>query len=216
MNKKVQEWLRSQRVYFFPLNPPQKGAMVERFHRTLWGLINRYQRLNNTERFVHVLDDLLHNYNHKKHSTIKMAPVDVTEENQDEVYARVRAKGDKIKVKPPKLADGDYVRITRERGRFEKETTARYTLEIFKVKRILWTEPITYKLEDLLGEEIAGSFYAEEVIKTKMPEVFKIRDVLDERWTGRGRNRRKELLVSWVGWPATHNSWIAETDVVDL
>ena len=50
---------------------------------------------------------------------------------------------------------------------FEKGYKPNWTKEIFVVDKINKTNPIAYKLKDLEGEPIIGSFYKEELSKTK-------------------------------------------------
>ena len=38
---------------------------------------------------------------------------------------------------------------------------------MFTIDKIKYTNPITYKLKDLRGEEIQGSFYEPELLKAK-------------------------------------------------
>jgi len=59
---------------------------------------------------------------------------------------------------------GDHVRIYRYKKHFEKGYQTNWTTEIFRVTEVLRTNPITYKIEDLNGEEIVGSFYKEELL----------------------------------------------------
>ena len=48
-------------------------------------------------------------------------------------------------------------------GNFEKGYTTRWTREIFVIEKVLNTNPVTYKINDLKGEEIKGSFYEQEL-----------------------------------------------------
>ena len=45
--------------------------------------------------------------------------------------------------------------------------TQRWMDEIFKISNIQLTIPVTYKITDYNGEEIQGSFYEQELQKTK-------------------------------------------------
>ena len=49
--------------------------------------------------------------------------------------------------------------------------------QIFTVSEVRYTDPITYKLKDLNGEEIKGSFYEQELQKTTQ-EMFRIEKVI--------------------------------------
>ena len=76
----------------------------------------------------------------------------------------------------PKYNLGDYVRISKKKGTFEKGYTPRWTEEVFKVVEILHTTPVTYKLKDLNDEEINGTFYEPELQKAKQ-QVYRIEKV---------------------------------------
>jgi hypothetical protein len=58
----------------------------------------------------------------------------------------------------PKFSIGDKVRITKNKTTFEKGYTPRWTEEIFTVSTIQYTDPITYKITDMNGEKIQGTF----------------------------------------------------------
>jgi len=95
-----------------------------------------------------------------------------------------------LKHKKPKFSVGDRVRITKNKGVFEKADTPRWTEEVFKVKEVYYTEPITYKIVDLNNDEIQGSFYEPELQKTTQ-EMFRIEKVM--------RRKGNKSLVKWVG-----------------
>jgi len=64
------------------------------------------------------------------------------------------------------LKVGDRVRISKyKRKTFDKGYTPNWTEEVFIVDEIQWTNPITYKIKDLNGELIKGTFYREELQK---------------------------------------------------
>ena len=66
-----------------------------------------------------------------------------------------------------KLKIGDRVRIYAYKELFTKGYKPRWTEEIFVVDEIRKTNPITYKIKDLDGEPVLGSFYIHELQKTK-------------------------------------------------
>ena len=59
----------------------------------------------------------------------------------------------------PNYAVGDTVRITKEQSVFDKSYLPLWTEEIFKISTIQQTNPITFKITDMKGEEIQGTFY---------------------------------------------------------
>ena len=58
---------------------------------------------------------------------------------------------------------GDRVRISKKRKDFAKGYLPNFTEEVFIVVKVLKTEPQTYIIKDLNGEEIKGTFYNEEL-----------------------------------------------------
>ena len=60
---------------------------------------------------------------------------------------------------------------------FDKGYTPNWTEEVFVIDKILLTKPVTYRIVDLLGEEIKGSFYEKELQKTKQ-QTFRIEKVV--------------------------------------
>ena len=102
---------------------------------------------------------------------------------------------------------GDEVRITKKKKVFEKGYTTRWTKEIFTIKEIRDTNPITYKIEDLKKEEIEGTFYEPELQKTKQ-QIYRIEKILEK---ANGKS-----LVKWEGYSDKFNSWVDNKDLIDL
>ena len=90
---------------------------------------------------------------------------------------------------------------------FEKGYTTRWTEEIFTIKKIRDTDPITYKLEDLQGEEIKGSFYEPELQKTAQ-QIYRIEKII--------KKEKGKSLVKWKGYSDKFNSWVDNKDLIEL
>ena len=58
---------------------------------------------------------------------------------------------------------GDIVRIVSQKKKFQKEFEKGWTVEKFRIKAVKYSAPIVYLLEDLSGEPILGTFYANEL-----------------------------------------------------
>ena len=62
-------------------------------------------------------------------------------------------------------------------------------------------------LKDYDGEELKGSFYAQELQKVdKTDNIYRIEKVLKEE-----KNR---LFVKWLGYPDSFNMWVSKKDLV--
>ncbi|XP_039297975.1 uncharacterized protein LOC120354659 [Nilaparvata lugens] len=77
-----------------------------------------------------------------------------------------------------KIEPGDRVRISKYKMIFDKGYLLNWTNELFTVTRVRPTLPVTYELEDYHKQPIKGGFYAEELLKTTVPEVFEIDKVI--------------------------------------
>ena len=61
------------------------------------------------------------------------------------------------------------------------------------------TIPETYKITDYNGEEIVGSFYEQELQKTKQ-DIFRIEKMIKQQGS--------KSLVKWLGYNDSFNSWV--------
>jgi len=207
--------LRDNNVKFYTTNnPDKKASVVERFNRTLKTKMWKYFSHANTYKYVDILEHLVYAYNHSTHTAINMAPDDVNNDNQLQVYDYLysgRGRYRKIINSNTKFRIGDKVRISREKYTFEKGYESNWSTEIFVLSKILKRSPARYEIKDLNGETIEGSFYAEELqrVVTNENTTYKIDKIL----ASRGKGVRRELFVKWRGYPDSFNSWIKASDL---
>ena len=186
----------------------EKSSVVERWIRTMKEKMWKYFTDNNTYTYIDILPDLVRDYNNTKHSSIKMTPVEASKKkNELTVWRNLYPDRLKIHDINPKFSVGDRVRISKKKAIFEKGYTTRWTEEIFTITKILNTKPVTYKIADLKGEEIKGSFYEPELQKTGQ-QVFRIEEVIKEE--------KNKSLVKWKGYHEKFNSWVDNKDIVNL
>ena len=74
--------------------------------------------------------------------------------------------------------------------------------------------PITYKIEDLDGELVSGTFYLQELQLVEKEQIFEIESIIDRRKRKIGKKLVKEIKVHWKGYPSKFDSWILESDLV--
>jgi transposase InsO family protein len=208
VNKTFLKFLKDEGVHFFTTeNEDIKAAIVERFNRTLKEKMWRYFTKTNRLRYIDVVDDLITNYNHSYHRSIRMAPVNVNLSNQERVWNTLYEHGDITYRKV--FNEGDRVRIGQSRNTFKKGYTPSWTEELFTVSRVNATTPVTYVLKDDSGEEVKGSFYKEELQKVGDKKVYRVEQIIQERKGVGG----KEYLVKWFGYNPSFNSWISARDI---
>lgn len=205
-NSRFQSFLKDRKVEFFVSNNAQiKASIVERFNRTLKAKLWRYFTKHNTSRYIDILPFLITSYNNTYHRSIKLAPSQVNSSNQEFVWQNLYGQPQKEDPPSSRLEEGDRVRISKVKRRFEKGYLPSWTEELFTVSRIRRrTNPIAYTLKADDGTELIGSFYRFELQKVADKEIYRIAEILRQRMYG----REKQYLVSWAGYPASFCSWI--------
>ena len=98
-----------------------------------------------------VLGDIVNKYNNTVQKTIKMKPIDVTNDSFAEC-------NEESNVKDPKFKISDHVRISKYKNIFAKGYAPNWSEEIFIISKINNTVPWTYVLSNMNGEDITGSF----------------------------------------------------------
>ena len=111
-------------------NSEIKAAVVERFRRTLKNKMYRYFTVKGTQRYVDVLADLVHSYNHTFHTSIKITPVEVTVQKESEVGRQLYPPRKKLKFK---FNIGDKIRISEERKEYKKGYLTSWSEEILTI-----------------------------------------------------------------------------------
>src|SRR3569832_896277 len=87
-NKEFKKFIKDKVIDFLTTNSELKASVVERFNRTLKEKMCRYFTKNITYKYIDVLDDLLKNYNSSYHRTIKMEPINVTANDENDILNR--------------------------------------------------------------------------------------------------------------------------------
>jgi hypothetical protein len=177
----------------------------------------RYFTFKNTYRYIDILQDLLLSYNHSFHSSIKMCPTEVNNDNIMTVWQNLYGRKEKkVHVTEyPLLQVGDHVRITRYKHVFQKGYETNWSDEIFVIDTIIRRSPwVVYTLKDLENEPVTGTFYSKELQKVfyDPTTLHKIDKIIQYRRIG----GRKEVLVKWKGYPNKFNSWIPASDIEQI
>ena len=103
-NNVFQKWLSDNDVNMYSTYNQGKSVVAERFIRTLKNKLYKHMTATGKNVYYDVLDDVVNKYNNTKHSTIKMKPIDV-EDNNKRVYI------DGHDEKDSKFKVGDRVKI---------------------------------------------------------------------------------------------------------
>ena len=164
-NHAFQQFLKQEKIIHYYSYSELKAAVVERFNRTLKSKLYKYFTYQKSNQYVKVLPLIVLSYNNTTHSAHGTAPNDVTKRNQKKIWKILYEKYLKTKPGIPKFQVGNNVRISKTRKQFQKGYLQRYTQEVFKIKQIKYSIPVTYQLKDSNDEIIEGFFYEPELIK---------------------------------------------------
>ena len=106
--------------------------------------------------YLSYLNKLVDQYNNTYHHSINKKPIN----------ADYSALTEKIETNPkaPKFKVNDRVRITKYKNIFSKGYTENWSREIFIIDSVFKNNQWSYKIKDLNGEKIIGSFYEKELL----------------------------------------------------
>lgn len=199
-------------MHHIPKNHDVKAGFAENAVRRCKSKLYKFMTAKNTSRWVGVLQDVASGLNRACLKSIGCAPVDVTHKNERVVWQRVYEKH-KQKQVVHRYKIGDTVRLAVKRGEtFRKGYTHTFTPEVFKIKKLLFKSVPAYIICDLADEEIDSVVYEHELVRfNNTSDVWKIDQILDSRKV-RGR---KQIFVSWKGFPKKFNCWIDARQIAD-
>ena len=159
-NSSVQNLFKTYGINHFkiPTRTKWKTSMAERAIQTIKSRLEKIFNKRGNRRWIDVLDDVIANYNKTPHRSIGMAPLDVNDENRDEVYKRLYPKSGITVV--CKLKIGDKVRKIIDKDLFDKGYTKKWSDEIYKIKESRQSNTVCwYTITDLNDKEIPGIWY---------------------------------------------------------
>lgn len=203
-NSHFKEVMHKNRINHYSTYTIIKASIAERVIRTIKETIYRTFSLRGKYQWIDVLSEITSNYNKRKHSTTRMQPININEDNESRilktVYSHIKIAGKK------KFNVGDSVRISKQKMLFNKGYTPNWTTELFKIKSIKASNPTVYFLEDSTGSPIQGAFYADELQKAKYEDVYLVEKVL--------KKKEDKVYVKWLGLDKSQNSWIDKSNVL--
>ena len=223
VNKKIEDLCGKYGIkHFKSQNSDVKASMAERAILDLKRHITRYMSENETYEYINVLDDFTRGHNYTFNRSIGMEPIQVTKQNEKEVWRHLFLKNPTHKnygspgvSKIVPILKGDYVRISYARHPFTRGYQEQWTGEFVQVyKSIMRDGHRIFFLREFNGDPITGGFYSHEIQKiTLTPNKFyKIEKVLKTRKVG----NRKMVFVKFKYWPKTYNMWLPQSQVKNL
>lgn len=203
-NKDFKALMKNFNINHYSTYSSMKASIVERVNRTLKSKMWREFSMQGNYKWLNLLPKVVERYNNTVHSTTNFKPIDVTRKNEQAI---LNSAFNDIKMSRlnNKYRIGDYVRISKHRKLFDKGYTTNWTNEIFKIRKVNYTNPTTYLLEDNEGQQVLGGFYELELQRVKYPDFHLVEKVL--------KRKGNMIYVKWLGYPSSQNSWIKKSEL---
>ena len=164
LNHSFQNLLQAKGVRHITVNvgDHNRQGLIERFNRTLEGIIAFYQESRKSNRYIDVLEDIVFNYNHTYHRGVNDIPESRYQKNPSSGSMKVKAIKHSIKV-------GDHVRILKEKQTFRKGYESKYSNSIYTV---VSGNGYSYSISDEEGEILQKNYKYYELQRITYSETF--------------------------------------------
>ena len=204
INKSWEGYLKYKGIKFLLSQGDTKGHICERAIRTIKEKLYRFFDDNMTRDWISNLQAIVTSYNTQHHSSLGVAPVDVTIDNYPSVYRKLYGKIPKRKKN--KLKKDDLVRLNRPIKWTDKSYENRWSRALYRVIK----GPIyprmgpfpMYKIAEIdTDKELPGTYYEDELLLVDK-KVFYDDYIfpIEKKLRTRIKNGRKEVLVKWLGY----------------
>lgn len=157
-NSNVQKVFEVYGINHYKSKTKMKAMVAERAIRTIKTRLEKYFRVAGKRKWIDVIDQIVKNYNLTPHSATGYPPLEVNDENRDEVYKKLYPL--KTVTVVCRLKIGDKVRKIIEKDTWKKGYTQNWSEEIYEIATVRQSNTVCYyKLQHINGEKIPGIYY---------------------------------------------------------
>ena len=216
MGAAFQKMLHSKGINHLIAYGRHKASYSERFNRTLENKLFKYFYERQTAMYIDILDDAMFSYNNTVHHSINIAPASVNTANSHAIYEQVYMPILNRWANTPvtfTIALGSLVRLSLYTSPFARGYHEKWTEELFTVCNHIPSHPPRYKVKDLSGEVIKGSFYTEELLLASVQNLDDITYKIDRVIKTKQVKGHKLSLVKWYGYSDKFNTYIPTTSI---
>ena len=193
-HRSMKSWLEKNDIEMYSRHNEGKSVISERSIRTLKNKIYKYMTSISKNAQIDKLDGIVSKYNYTYHSIINVKPstyVDVKPSTYIDSSKKTNDKNPKFKI-------GDIVRISIYKNIFAKDYVTNWSEEVSVIKKVKSTVLWTYVISDLKSEEIVGTFYEKELLKTNQKEL-RVEKVITQKAINYMLNGRATIVILRVG-----------------
>lgn len=159
LGQRVQNYFKSLNIHHFSTSSFIKAAGCERLNRVVRSLLARFMHKHKDRRWTDFTKQIENTINNSVSASHGLKPSEVNKNNEGQVWQRLYARHLYAIPETQKLHLQQSVRIAQNRILFTKESYGLWSKEIFKIAKILETDPTTYILVDQKGEQLSGTYY---------------------------------------------------------
>ena len=157
-------------------------------------------------KFYDKLQDFVKTYNNRKHRITKLSP-NQGEKEENSLHIQNMQEDYRGKIKPTKkvmFKVGDHVRTAISQGKFGRSYDKKSNEEIYKIVEVITKFPrVQYKIASLDGDDVAGSFYQEQITKALNQDEYMVKEVLEFT--------KNNSLVKFLGY--SKPEWIPKENI---
>lgn len=210
LNREVQGMLQDLKVGHFIAYPPNKANYAERGIRTIKNALFKLMQSTNKKQWTdEMLQKVVEGYNKRLHSSIGMAPNNVTKRNEHKIWFQQKQKH--LASTPPpspyKFQINDAVRVKLFKTGFRKDYEIKFSQQIYFVSSRSSPYNVNrYILKTFLNVPVSGSYSESELQKVIVNKetTFRVEKVISRKTEG----GVKFVKVRWAGYDSQFDSWI--------
>ena len=193
-HRSMKSWLEKNDIEMYSRHNEGKSVISERSIRTLKNKIYKYMTSISKNAQIDKLDGIVNKYNYTYHSIINVKPTTYVDVKPSTYIDSSKKTNDKN----PKFKIGDIVRISIYKNIFAKDYVTNWSEEVSVIKKVKSTVLWTYVISDLKSEEIVGTFYEKELLKTNQKEL-RVEKVITQKAINYMLNGRATIVILRVG-----------------
>ena len=217
-DSRFRKLLRERNIRLIFAHNTEKAAMCERAIQTLQRRIHRYLTHNNTLTFLPALKNIVQSINDSPHASTGVPPNQFGQSDVYNAWEKYYMSHFDVatsrRPRPFRFAPGDSVRASLLSHGLDKAYRGTYTPQLYTVSTRRYGRPHSYVLKDSANSEVAGPFFEQELIAARdRPDQQYMIDKIVARRTN-PTTRKKEIQVTWEGWPSSVKTWLPASHVV--
>ena len=213
---------RDYEIVRYSTTTPIKSSYAERINKSLEDLLYKVMTAHQSLRWIDYVDKVVDIYNHRVSSVLHGLTPSEAHLPSNEAYLRMKFWGDykkhkekMIKHQNQRFFINDNVRVIKDKTIFSRGYEPAYEKEIRRVKDVIFSYPISYKVE---GKQ--RLYYGPEMVLSRQPQtpqeniyyIDKTRTVNARKLrSGQASGGQKQYLLKDKNNP-DQSSWISEIE----